>query len=132
MKRLLAAAMAAVASAMIATPAFAASHAASKTFGSCRAQGDFAICTASGTANDPATIKVHVSASPAQKVLVTWDMTCLKGTGAGGSQGQFKARAPLSRALHHPYAHPDSCIVAAGAMLWNGSGHLHVWLTYTR
>jgi len=47
--------------AVVSTPALVASRSRSYTVGSCRAQGDYAICDASGTANHPATIRVHVS-----------------------------------------------------------------------
>jgi hypothetical protein len=72
-----------------------------------------------------------VTAGFRQEVLVSWDMTCSKGLGAGGSSGQFNAQTTVNRVLKHPYRHPDSCIVATGAQL-SGSGNLHVWLTYTR
>jgi len=132
MKRLLTIVLAAVTSvAIITTPALAAGHPVKvHQFGSCRAQGDFATCVASGTAHHPVTIRVHVSASPSQQVDVAWDMTCSKGLGAGGKSGQFTAGTPVNRVLHHPYKHPDMCIVSADAQL-SGSGHLHVWLTYT-
>lgn len=96
--------------------------------GSCRAEGDYATCDASGTANHPGTIRVHVSAVPGQNVLVTWTMTCSQGFGAGGKSGQFNARTTVNRVISHPYKHPDSCIVSVGAQL-SGSGSLHVWLT---
>ena len=99
--------------------------------GSCRASGGYAVCDAAGTAYSPTLIAVHVSASPAQSVLVSWDVTCSKGSGAGSSSGQFTARTTLRRVLHHPYAHPDSCIVSAAAQLSAG-GRLHVWITYRR
>jgi hypothetical protein len=99
--------------------------------GSCRAQGDFAICVAGGTAYNPTTIHVHVSASPNQKVLVSWDLVCAKGFGAGSRSGQFHARTLVNRKISHPYAHPDNCTVSAGAQLSHG-GHLHVWITYWR
>ncbi|HUZ38131.1 MAG TPA: hypothetical protein VMV17_17555 [Streptosporangiaceae bacterium] len=132
MKRLITITAAVASLTMLAAPALATTHpATSHQFGSCRAQGDFATCDASGTAHHPLTIRVHVSASPSQSVLVSWDMTCGKGSGAGGKSGQFTATTPVNRVIHHPYRHPDVCYVAAGAQL-NGSGHLHVWLTYTR
>jgi hypothetical protein len=99
--------------------------------GSCTAAGDYAICDATGTAGRPAQIYVHVTSSPDQKVLVSWDMTCAQGDGAGGKSGQFTARTVVRRLLPHPYARPGSCIVAAGAQL-NTGGYLHVWISYRR
>lgn len=132
MKRALTAAVAAAVSvAVVSTPALAASNARSYTAGSCYAQGDYATCDASGTATRPATIRVHVSASPSQSVSVNWTMTCSQGMGAGGRSGQFNAQTTVNRVISHPYAHPDSCVVAAGSQL-SSSGNLHVWITYTR
>lgn len=74
---------------------------------------------------------MHVSASPSQEVLVSWDLTCSEGLGAGGKSGQFNARTTVNRVINHPYKRPDSCVVSAGARL-SGSGNLLVWLTYTR
>jgi hypothetical protein len=100
--------------------------------GSCRTQGDFAICTASGSVNHPSSIHVHVSASPGQHVSGAWNVVCSKGTGAGSKSGTFSGHAsvavPLTHLLRQNYKHPDSCIAAADAQLGTG-GHLHVWIT---
>jgi hypothetical protein len=119
-----AAALLAMAIPASATPGSQVHHA-----GSCSAHGDFATCVATRTAHHPAAIWVHVLASPRQRVLVSWTMTCSKGKGAGGKSGKFHAAAPVNRKIRQPYKHPDSCVVAAGAVL-SGSGHLDVWITY--
>lgn len=98
---------------------------------SCSAQGDYAVCDAAGNATAPRKIYVHVTASPDQSVLVSWDVVCSKGYGAGSKAGQFTATAPLRRLIRHPYAAPDSCTVSAGAQL-NSGGHLKVWISYRR
>ncbi len=97
-------------------------------FATCHSSGDFAICTASGTANNPLYIRVHVKASPNQHVSGDWDMTCTKGTGAGGSHGTVSGMTPRAKKLRLPFANPDSCIVAADAQL-SGSGSIEVYLT---
>lgn len=132
MKRLLGLALATAASiALMAGSASAAPASHARQIASCRAQGDFAICDAAGNArHQPVTIVVHVRASPRQSVLVSWDITCSKGFGAGSSSGQFNSGTPVNRKLHHPYAHPDNCIVSADAQLSSGRS-LHLWLTYT-
>jgi hypothetical protein len=99
--------------------------------GSCRASGDYAICDEAGNANDPSSIYVHVTSNPDQSVLVTWDDVCSEGLSAGSTSGQFTATTPINRKISHPYAHPDSCTVAAGAQL-NDSGSLHVWTDYEK
>jgi hypothetical protein len=98
---------------------------------SCRASGDYAICDEAGDANNPSSIFVHVTSNPAQSVLVTWDDVCSEGLSAASTSGQFTATTPIDRKISHPYAHPDSCTVAAGAQL-NGSGSLHVWTDYEK
>jgi hypothetical protein len=129
--RLLGLGLATAAIAMTSTSASAAPVGASRQIASCRAQGEFAICDAAGNArHQPVTIVVHVRATPRQSVSVAWDITCSKGLGAGGSSGQFHSGTPVNRKLHHPYAHPDSCIVSADAQLASG-GNLRVWLSYT-
>jgi Ricin-type beta-trefoil lectin domain len=105
---------------------------ASTGFGSCSAQGDYATCDASGTATSPITITVTVTSSPDQAVFVSWDTTCSLGDGAGGSSGSFTATTPVSRTISHPYSHPDSCIVAAGAQLQAGGNSVHVALSYSQ
>ena len=93
---------------------------ASTTFASCSAQGDYAVCDASGTATNPIAIIVSAASSPDQDVYVTWDAVCSQGTGAGSSSGSFTAETPVSRTISHPYYQPDSCTVAAGAQLQAG------------
>jgi hypothetical protein len=92
------------------------------TIGSCSAQGDFADCAASGTANNPLTITVTVTSSPDESVTVFWDTVCSQGTGAGSSSGNFTATTPVTRVISHPYHQPDSCDVAASGGL-NGNGN---------
>ena len=92
------------------------------TIGSCSAQGDFAVCDASGTANNPLTITITVASSPDESVSVFWDTVCSQGTGAGTSSGNFTATTPVTRVISHPYHQPDSCDVAATGGL-NGNGN---------
>jgi hypothetical protein len=92
------------------------------TIGSCSAQGDFADCSASGTANNPLTITVTVTSSPDESVSVFWDTVCSQGSGAGTSSGNFTATTPVTRVISHPYHQPDSCDVAADGGL-NSTGN---------
>jgi hypothetical protein len=110
----------------------AATASAATGFGSCSAQGDYAICDASGTATLPVTITVTVTASPDQDVYVTWDTTCSEGLSAGSSSGSFTAQTPVTRIIAHPYSQPGSCIVAAGAQLQAGGNSVHVSLSYSQ
>jgi hypothetical protein len=109
-------------------PALASSAGHVHRVGSCTAQGDYAVCDASGSINHPRNIHIHVSASPDQHVSVYWDVTCSKGTGAGGKHGSFSGTTTLRRAVRMPYARPDSCVVSADAQL-SSAGRLRVWIT---
>jgi len=104
-------------------------------FGSCRANGDFAVCVASGGVSHHRRIYVHASAHPGQFVTVDWSMTCTKGMGAGSKSGSFTAWAGPVQYLRHrlrkPYYRPDFCSVAAEVQL-SSSGSIHVWLTAKR
>jgi hypothetical protein len=108
-----------------------ASAAAVHRIGSCRAQGSAASCEVTGTARHPRTIHVHVTASPGQRLLVRWHITCSRGLRVRTSRGHFRARTPIRRGLRHRFTHPDSCIATARAQL-PGSGRLHLWLTSRR
>ena len=76
----------------------------------------------------PSDIRVHVKASPNQHISGAWDMTCSKGSGAGGTNGTISGTTPRAKRLRMPFANPDSCIVAADAQL-SGSGSIQVYLT---
>ncbi len=96
------------------------------TIGSCSSQGEFAVCSASGTATTPITITVTVTSSPDQTVDVNWSMGCSLGSSVAGSSGSFTATSPVTRTLSHPFGQPDSCDVVAGGGLLDGSGSIHV------
>jgi hypothetical protein len=117
---------------LAAAPASSSVTPAAHFIGGCRAQGDYAICTASGNVNHPHSISVHVIARPGQHVSGAWSMVCSKGTGAGSKSGNFSGWAGIKNNLNHklrmPYRRPDSCSVAADAQLAHG-GRIHVWLT---
>jgi hypothetical protein len=105
---------------------------AATRIGSCTAQGDFATCVASGTADGPATLTVTVTSSPDQQVYVAWSDVCAEGTGAGSSSGSFTAQTPVSRNISHPYSRPDSCTVSADAQLQAGGNTITVSLSYSK
>ena len=100
--------------------------ASAATIGSCSSGGEFAICAASGTAHKPLRITVTVKANPNQTVDVNWSIACSAGNSVSGSSGGFTATTPVTRTIHHPFHHPGSCDVTAGAGLLNGSGSIHV------
>lgn len=97
-------------------------------FASCRSSGEFAACSASGSVNHPIRIKVHVKASPNQRVSGDWAMTCTRGTSVGSSSGTVSGLTPRVKELRMPFANPGSCSVDATVGLDNG-GSIHVYLT---
>jgi hypothetical protein len=102
---------------------------ASEVIDTGKASGDFAIATASGTIENPGTLKVKVTATPGQKVSVNWIVACSQPDGGAGSKdGEFTARAPVTRTMRKPATHVTSCTLSASASLSNG-GRLKVTLT---
>jgi hypothetical protein len=99
------------------------------TVGTCNAQGDYAVCVASGSTNNPITIDVTVTSSPDQPVYVAWSDVCSQGTGAGDDSGSFTASTPVTRTISHPYYQPDNCVVSADAQLQNGGNSITVTIT---
>jgi hypothetical protein len=100
--------------------------------GHCYAAGEFATCVASGTANRPVSIHLHVRAEPNQHVSGAWDSTCSKGLGAGSESGTFSGMTRLRHLIRMSYTHPDSCIVSADAQLSQSGNHIKVNITYRR
>jgi hypothetical protein len=100
--------------------------------GRCYAAGEFATCVASGTANRPVSIHLHVRAEPNQHVSGAWDSTCSKGLGAGSKSGTFSGMTRLRHVIRMSYTHPDSCIVSADAQLSQSGNHIKVSITYRR
>jgi hypothetical protein len=100
--------------------------------GHCYAAGGFATCVASGTANRPVSIHLHVKAEPNQHVSGAWDSTCSKGLGAGSESGTFSGRTPLRHLIRMSYTHPDSCIVSADGQLSRNGNHIKLRITYRR
>ena len=96
------------------------------TIASCSAKGGLAHCEASGAATKPLTITVTVTASPNQRVELTWATDCSLGNSTATSSGQVEVATPVTRTISHPFHQPDFCGVAAAAGLVNGSGSIHV------
>lgn len=82
---------------------------------------------ASGSATNPSSLYVKVSATPRQNVSVYWSMVCSKGFGAGSKDGDFTARTTVKRKMRMPMRNPDDCTVSASGQL-DGSGRIKVQL----
>lgn len=87
---------------------------------SATANGDYAIAQASGSADNPQSIRLVVTAKPSQKVLVIWTMTCAQKGGAGSSDDQFSRSTPVRVTLKLPAARVTDCSVAASAQMDQG------------
>jgi len=103
--------------------------------GSCSAQGQYAICDASGNATRPSVLYVSVQVGRSQWIKVYYDDVCSKGDGAGSKSSTFRLYVRRGKtATHsfpHPYAQPDSCTVSEDAQISTGN-YLHLANTYHR
>jgi hypothetical protein len=98
-----------------------------KTIGSESSSGDYATVVASGSVENPSTIRVRVTASPKQRITGNWTLVCSRGTGAGSKSGKFSGRTTIVRRMRLPMGNPDSCTASAGASLDRG-GRIRVTL----
>jgi hypothetical protein len=80
------------------------------------ASGPVPVAQVAATDNSPGSgIELRVLASPNQKVVAKWKMTCTRGRSAGGksgpytNSGQYTARTPYTRLLLQPISHDTSC-----------------------
>jgi hypothetical protein len=80
--------------------------------------GVHATTVATGRTTNRKKLSVHVTATPAQRVTVSWDTVCSHGFTPRTVAGQFVARAPVTRAIRSPtLAGTYSCIVSAQVAL---------------
>lgn len=94
---------------------------AMRQVGTGHASGDYALATASGTANNPSAIQLSITATPSQSGVVSWDLICTEnGGGVGSKTGQSTLVLPTVEPLPLP-APSSSCIVSSGAQI-SGSG----------
>ena len=92
------------------------------------ATGDYAVASASGTANSPHRVAVVVSATPSQRVQVSWNLVCSEtGGGVGSKSGQVTVSAPTTVPIPLP-APSTSCIVSTVGQL-QASGNLTLQIT---
>ena len=84
------------------------------------------ILVAQATAKGPTKLSAKVTASPAQKVRISFRIICSKGLSKTDddydpsttpSSGTFSATAPLTRPLKLPFANPKTCSVAVYSYL---------------
>ncbi len=92
-----------------------------KVVGSKTAKGEFPAALASATIQDPGTIKVKATPTPAKSTAVSWTVACRKGRKAGTNDGRFTVRAAETKTLKKPMARSDSCNVSVSAQM-SGSG----------
>lgn len=86
----------------------------------CRANGDFAICVARGSVDDPIRLWVKVTARPNQRVEGSWSLFC---TGSGESRsGDFAGITPIKKRVRLNSADPDTCSFSSWARLSDSGG----------
>jgi hypothetical protein len=99
-----------------------------RVIGRASASGDYATAVASGSVENPSSIRVRVIASRRQGISVYWSVVCSKGFGAGSKSGQFERRTRrVTRRLRLPMRDPDDCTVSASGSLDRG-GRIRVLL----
>jgi hypothetical protein len=82
-----------------------------------RREGDFVVAQARGTIRNPGLVRLRVSASPAQRVTVDWQLSCFRNRRVKVGRGRYRTRAPSTRAISVPMAGAETCIATAGAQL---------------
>jgi hypothetical protein len=105
--------------------------ASAATLGSCSAAGVLATCAVTAGPSNPVTMTAAVTSSPDQKADVSWKVTCTQFTAQQSVSGDFAATTPFTHAVPHPYTRPDSCTVLVIASLDNGSGSIHLSVTWS-
>jgi hypothetical protein len=111
------------------SPTATVSASATHVIASGSASGKAVLATAGNLDPNPGTIEVVVSASPNQRVFVTWLVVCERnGVRLGQWQGKYTTRTPARRTLYRPTGHPSLCNVSAIAALRWGRGAIHVTL----
>jgi hypothetical protein len=114
--------VAALVAVSLGTTAAWASSFAWRVVGSARASGDFAVASASGTANHPFQLAVRVTNSHGGSVNGFGVVSCSKGYGIGSKSAHYSGRSPLLRILPMPMPASDSCdVVASGSSMAGGT-----------
>lgn len=88
-----------------------------KVLGSSTKKGDFPATLAHATIDEPETIKVKVTPTPAARTAISWTVACRRGTKADTAAGQFNVRKPSTRRLKRPLKNSKSCEVSASAQM---------------
>jgi hypothetical protein len=117
--------LAAIAAVVGATVAVASASAATlgwHVIGSARASGDFAVASASGTANHPRLLAVRITNSHGGSVNGFAAISCSKGFGIGSKSATYSGHSPLLKVLPIPMKNSDRCqVVASGSSMAGGT-----------
>jgi hypothetical protein len=115
-----------------ATSAGAASTVRTLNIGNCTTEGEFVSCSVQGDISHPRSISVQVWATPSQRLTVTWGDLCVAGFSSGIRSGQFTVTAgadhKVTRRVPLAAGHAGKCtpnvLVSLGS-----AGRLHVYLS---
>lgn len=87
--------------------------------------GGFAMARTTATVQNPAAIRVKVFSSPRQSVIVTWRLTCTKGTKTRRTSKQYPpVITPTARAVPLSLVAPGRCTIVATGQLDKGEGRV--------
>ena len=82
-----------------------------------KANGEFTVAAASGTAIRPTAIEMKVTASPNIRTVAGYSVQCRKGSSKKKGVGKAGGRTPITKAVTLPMTHPSICVVVASATL---------------
>ena len=89
--------------------------------------GGFALAKVSATVHRTATLRVRVTSTPRQTVLVSWTVVCKKGKTSSKKVSQYgPTMTPTTRSVPLTMPRPDRCTLSATGQLENGEGTIGV------
>ncbi len=89
--------------------------------------GGFALAKVSATVQRAATLRVRVTSTPRQTVLVSWTVVCKKGKTSSKKVRQYgPTMTPTTRSVPLTMPRPDRCTLTATGQLESGEGTIGV------
>lgn len=84
------------------------------------ARGESAMASVAASADQPREIVARVTASPRQRVVLSYTVTCATDGHGPSIRGSVSGRAPLEETLPLPKSNPSRCSVGAQVQLDDG------------
>lgn len=76
--------------------------------------------TVNGSVDNPSTIRLKVTPSPAQKTMVEWTLSCNKGRKSKIKQGKYEISKTSTDTLKQPFSKSSACAFVAKVELAKG------------